>query len=280
MQKNTSSITLCSILFSLLSASPAGAATKPIGMIIVIKGEVQLTNSGNENEKAKVGLQIFEGDKITSAASSTAKIVTVDRNVLVIGENSEMLIERYSHDEANKKQVDIKLTQGSLRSALEQTYANQEEHFKVETPIAVAGVRGTDFLTEYHPATKESIVCTFKGQVAYQAQAQGKSVGAESLVHAGDFIKHNSGQPPQMTPAKPEWIAKHMAAHEIKGDEQKMNIKPEPRAHEPKGEPKSEHSTPGAKDQSPPPAKETGKEKAGAKPLPPAPPPPPPPPRK
>ena len=217
-----------------LFQAPAWASSDSgLGLLFVVKGDVQVINVHGKVEKAKVGLPIFESDKIITGPGSSTKLVAKDHNVLVLGENSSLVVEKYALQKDQAKQVTLKLDKGSLRSSLEQKYEGKDDRFQVVSPVAVAGVRGTDFLTEFHPDNNESIICTFKGEVSYQAQAKGKNIGSEASVIAGNFIKHIAGKPILVSPAKPEWVAKKLAAHEVTGDEQKTMIKAIPRENEP-----------------------------------------------
>lgn len=203
----------------------ADNSMKSIAMLMVVKGSVQVVAANGSAEPGKVGLQLFEGDQITVANESLAKIITHDRNVLVVAANSDLKIETYKNEEQKPKRVVIDLKQGALRSSLTQTYKEEGEYYRVLTPTALAGVRGTDFLTEYNPAKAESTVCTFTGKVAMQEQKAGVPSGQEQIVTKGNFARQKFGEAFQVQAAKPSWIQNKMQALEVKRGEG-LNVKP------------------------------------------------------
>ena len=71
-------------------------------------------------------------------------------------------------------------------------YDNRSSKFEIRTATAVAGVRGTDFITSYDPVTKTTEVITFRGEVAFTSLA-----GSESDVATGDTVVVTKGEKSQ-----------------------------------------------------------------------------------
>lgn len=155
-------ISLISLIFVQipLYANPAS------GVFMVVKGDVKLISKG-KSIPAKVGQKVFEGDSITTGPDSRAKVVMSDKNVLNISPDTKVEITIYKNDpSSNTKKVDLKVDQGKVRAAVEQKYDDEKNTFRIKTPTAVAGVRGTDFSVSFNPSTRRSQVVTFKGLVA------------------------------------------------------------------------------------------------------------------
>jgi len=132
---------------------------------MIVKGNVTVLNGGHTSP-AKVGDRVNEGDKITAAKDSLAKLVMVDKNVLNLTAESEVVIENYKSGAAGSvASVTLNVLYGKLRSTLNRKYDGQKEKFNIKTQVAVAGVRGTDFLTTYSATQKEARIVTFEGQV-------------------------------------------------------------------------------------------------------------------
>lgn len=191
-------------------------ANSHFAVFMVVRGDVKVISKKGVEEKAKSGLLAYEGDKIIVGADSSTKLVTLDRNVLVIGEKSELVVEKYDHKNPKNKVVMLKMLEGSIRNALQQKYDQKNESFRVTTPTAVAGVRGTDFLVEYRAAADENVICTFSGSVAYLP----KESKAEYLVDAGKFIRHKTGTDVKVGEPKPAWLEKTLKSHEVTGSEE------------------------------------------------------------
>lgn len=137
-----------------------------IGTFMVVKGSIKI-ESGGASSDAKVSSKVRVGDTIISGVDSRAKIVMTDRNILNISPNTKMKIEKYSNT-PNDKNVNLNLIEGKVRSKVEEKYDNKNSKFEVRTATAVAGVRGTDFVTSYSSSTKVTEVITLKGKVSFQ----------------------------------------------------------------------------------------------------------------
>lgn len=132
---------------------------------MVVKGDVKVEHAGQTNP-AKIGTKIHEGDVITTGTDSRAKIVMNDRNVIHVSPDSKMKIEKYTVDVGSgARNVEIKLEDGKVRNNVEQKYDNNASKFLIKTPTAVAGVRGTQFITSYNKLTQITEVVTLKGEV-------------------------------------------------------------------------------------------------------------------
>jgi len=172
------------IVFTFLT-SPAFAAD---GVFMIVKGDVKVI-SKSKMSSAKVGMKVTEGDTVTTGPESRAKIVMSDKNVLNISPNSKVLIEIYKNNSATgEKKVELKVDHGKVRATVEQKYDDEENTFKIKTPTAVAGVRGTDFSVSFDPISKLSKVITFKGAVAVASSTLSGNNGslAPILIRAGE----------------------------------------------------------------------------------------------
>lgn len=157
---------LVSILFFIASIgiSELVCAAPAYGIFMVVKGKVKVIDSTNKESLAKVGTKIFVGDTAVSETDSRAKIVMQDRNVIHISPNTKLKIETYTV-EANSKNVKLSLLEGKVRNNVEQKYDNDKNKFQIQTPTAVAGVRGTQFITSYSVIEKKTEVITLRGTV-------------------------------------------------------------------------------------------------------------------
>jgi hypothetical protein len=191
------------ILFFFAFVNSAFAAN---GMFMVVKGDVKLSAGGNKAPTvAKVGTQVNQGDQIITGADSRAKIVMSDRNIINVSPNTKLVIEQYVSDEKSKN-VKLSLLEGKIRTNVEQKYDNDKNKFEIRTPTAVAGVRGTQFITSYSEASKKTEVITLQGQVEFRNVVAGNSNAKEEtvVVQKGEQSSVGSGgaapEPPKKVP--------------------------------------------------------------------------------
>lgn len=175
------------------------------GTMMVVKGEVTVISAKDKKEsKAKVGTKVFEGDGIVTGADSRAKIVMADKNTINVTPDSKLIFERYENDPTSgKKNVILNVMYGKMRADVKQKYNDDDSKFRVKTPSAVAGVRGTDFLTSYNSQTKASQVVTFEGAVDVGAPGPGGQLLNPVRVNPGEFTQAMAGQPPAPPAALP-----------------------------------------------------------------------------
>lgn len=167
------------------------------GVLMVVKGDVQVERAGTA-QKAKVGMKVQEGDTLIAGADSRAKVVMVDKNVLNISPDSKIKIEKYVFNEAkDEKKVSLDVLYGKVRSSVKQKYDGEKNTFNVKTPSAVAGVRGTDFVTQFSPVTNSTKIVTFEGQVMAGSgfDPSGK-ISNPVAVNPGQFTVASGGAPP------------------------------------------------------------------------------------
>lgn len=145
------------------------------GLFMVVKGDVKVIQQ-NQTITAKVGTKVMPGDTVTTGAESRAKIVMVDRNVINVSPDTKLKIEEYTSD-ATSKNVKLSLLNGKIRNNVEQKYDNLKNKFEVKTPTAVAGVRGTQFITSYNDSTKATEIITLRGQVEFKTLNPNVSAG-------------------------------------------------------------------------------------------------------
>lgn len=186
--------------------SQVAHASQVHGVLTVVKGTVTVKSGKNGTEKpAKAGMKVFPKDTIVTGDDSRAKIVMVDKNEINISPASQIVLENYEFDPAKgKKDVLIDVIYGKVRNKVEQKYDGETSKFQVKTPSAVAGVRGTDFLTSYNKTTDSSKVVTFKGEVAYGLPGPNGTILNPVAVTAGNFSANSGNTPPGQPTAVPK----------------------------------------------------------------------------
>lgn len=189
------------IIMSLIFFSQVTFAAEQ-GVFMVVKGKVKV-DTGKSITEVKVGAKVQVGDVVITDKDSRAKIVMSDRNIINVSPETKFKIEKYSNTKDDKN-VKINLIEGKIRNNVEQSYDNKNSKFEVKTATAVAGVRGTQFITSYDKKTKATEVITLKGQVYFQ-KIGGASEGPQSdpvIVNKGEKSEVNETAAAPAPPAK------------------------------------------------------------------------------
>jgi len=217
-------------------------AENQYGLFMVVKGDVKVISGNKAPFPVKVGSKVAVNDVVTTGVDARAKIVMSDRNVINVSPETRLQITKYANDaKAGTKDVEIKLDQGKVRNNVEQSYDGEKSKFILKTPTAVAGVRGTQFVTSFDSKTQKTQIVTMKGQVTFSSVMNGKVVGAPVVVNKGESTTSSAGAPPEAPKAVPKNELKEIdkdstAANKTKNETVAEGGKPEGRGREPASE--------------------------------------------
>lgn len=189
---------LCSLLLlTIVTFASQSFAQSVHGVFRVVKGDVAVVTKSGTTTKAKIGQKVFPSDKITAGKDSRAKIVMIDKNEINVSPDTQIVIENYQFKpEENKKSVLINVLYGKVRAKVEQKYDTDGNKFQIKTPTAVAGVRGTDFITGYDRGSKQSQVVTFHGKVEFGLPGANGAILNPVMVNPGQQTSMTGSTPP------------------------------------------------------------------------------------
>jgi hypothetical protein len=170
ISKRRSVYTLCAILILLFSGSalaaddpssesllPAGLVMedefKPglgssVGKVEVVQGEVVIIHAGElSGYGAQKGIPLYTGDTIITLETGRTKFKLNDGSILTLAPETKLVINRSVYDPAKKTRSSyIDLSVGKARFWVTKFSNFKRSVFKVKTPTAVCGVRGSDFI--------------------------------------------------------------------------------------------------------------------------------------
>lgn len=131
-------IAVCLIVFACVPVFCENA------VLTYLKGKVEVSHDGKEWVPLKVGDKLAENDVISTGFQSEAK-VKYNGSVLLMGALTRVTLHQLSSSSA-KDNVDVFLNTGAVRSKVTHS-ADKKVSYTVRSPVAVACVRGTDFIT-------------------------------------------------------------------------------------------------------------------------------------
>lgn len=150
--------TLWLILFGIFSSSSLNAQeirsgdnesfASPVGEVSLVIGKAFIESESQRAVRVKNGDFVREGDSIRTESSGHVHIRFVDDAVLSVRPLSELEIIAYRFDQANPENslVKLNLVQGTARTVSGDAAKTARDRFRLNTPIAAIGVRGTDFV--------------------------------------------------------------------------------------------------------------------------------------
>lgn len=139
---------LLALLLAVGAAGPALATQPPVGRVSLIIGEAHVTRADGQRELLRRGADIQVGDRIQTAANGHVHVRFIDNGVVSVRPESVLEVQAYRYDAQSPalNEVRLKLDQGATRSISGSATEYDKSRFRLNTPIAAIGVRGTDFL--------------------------------------------------------------------------------------------------------------------------------------
>jgi len=151
-----------------LRAEPVGKATMVIGSPSVMVDEKQTALTK--------GTVLQSGSRVITGDGSHAHLRFNDGTLVSVRPNSELAIIAFEQDGSEVVSFRLELKSGSSRTVSGDGLKQSRENFRLNTPIAAIGIRGTDFTTR--ALDDETQVEVHSGEVVMAPFAEGCSVEA------------------------------------------------------------------------------------------------------
>lgn len=127
-----------------MAVSTAAVAEDSSGMVIASRGTVIALANG-ESRELKQGGFVYVNDEILTSARSFAVLQFTDGAKVTVRPNSNLIIEAYLYAGNDRDVATLNLVSGGLRIITGAMAKTNPENYKVRTPVALMGVRGTEF---------------------------------------------------------------------------------------------------------------------------------------
>lgn len=192
-------LTLTVLLLPLLFPTLANAAA---GHFLFVYGKVSVVTPHGVAQQATKGMQIEEGETITSGLHGAAQLRMEDGAFLAIRPNTVLRIDAYAFMEKGRKEKStLSLLQGTFRAITGKIGKRHPQRDLVKTPVATIGIRGTDHEPAFIPHGLPGAGAydkVNKGRTFIKTSAGTLNLGPNQIGHA--FAKN---KPPVSLPTMP-----------------------------------------------------------------------------
>lgn len=177
---------------------------KPIGKISEISGSVIYRERVNvPYQNAKKGMPVEKGYWIKTGADGWAILLLTDNTKLTLANNTELEITEFVVSKEKKDGV-FNVAQGKLRASVTKL-AGESVNYRVKSPTAVAGIKGTEFMM-----MTQGLANVFFGNEGV-VEISGDAIGSKSL-SADTMVQNTRGYTPtdpvKVEPDTPLYTAK------------------------------------------------------------------------
>jgi hypothetical protein len=134
---------LCAALAALLLGAAEGAPT--VGIVKIVEGTAEVQR-GDQTLPASAGLALLEGDVLRTGADGRLGVVLRDDTRVSLGPDTEIRIDRFLFAPAQGQlALVLKMARGVAAYVSGKIAKLSPEAVRLETPVAIVGVRGTEF---------------------------------------------------------------------------------------------------------------------------------------
>lgn len=133
--------TIILLIFGVLILSETGFAS--IGEIVAKRGDAWADNSSQKRD-LKIKSKIFKNDRIETGKRGRLQIMFLDETIASLGPESIMIVKDYTWNEQSGK-FETEAKQGLFHIMGGKMVGKTPENFKVKTPVASIGIRGSMF---------------------------------------------------------------------------------------------------------------------------------------
>ena len=135
------------------------AGPQPVARVGMAVGDAQRIGATGQVTPLSLGTELSEQDRIITGKDAMVILIFSDQARVALRPDSELLIRRYKVDSKGADtQLQLDLVRGTVRQISGHAAQKQPERYRLNTPIAAIGVRGTDFLAKAGEGLVEAYV--------------------------------------------------------------------------------------------------------------------------
>ena len=136
------------LLSSFVSLAVASAAPAVVGDATLVIGVAHVISGDGSGRLVERGTTVREGDRVETEAGGHVHLRFVDGARVAVRPLSRLLIENYSHSDTQPalNSIRFRLDEGVVRSITGSWGEAARDRFRLNTPVAAIGVKGTDFV--------------------------------------------------------------------------------------------------------------------------------------
>lgn len=139
--------------------SESDASSDVVGEVTTVIGVADVQRRSGVGESVRRGSTIRSGDRVETGSGAHVHIRFIDGGMVSVRPLSRLRIEEYSNHLANARgAIKFQLERGVVRSVTGEWGEAARDRFRLNTPVAAIGIKGTDFIVRADTATTQAAV--------------------------------------------------------------------------------------------------------------------------
>ena len=138
----------CMVLLASAHGAHATGSPAIVGEAAMVIGVAHVTSASGATSQISRGGAIHEGDRLETESGGHVHVRFVDGGRLSVRPLSRLQVENYSHstEQSALTAIKFRLDEGVVRSITGTWGEAARDRFRMNTPVAAIGVKGTDFV--------------------------------------------------------------------------------------------------------------------------------------
>lgn len=151
---------LASLLLSGVVLANTGLQAPVVGEVSLVIGKAWISGPAGDDVRVTIGTPVHASDMIETDTGGHVHIRFVDAALVSVRPSSTLEIVRYDYNAQNPQNsaVKLNLVEGVARAVSGEAAKHARQNFRMNTPIAAIGVRGTDFAVSTSAQSLRAIV--------------------------------------------------------------------------------------------------------------------------
>ena len=207
------------------AAASVEIASTEVGSVSLVLGKAWLLRPGAERERISVGTTIHVSDTIETNSNGHVHIHFVDEALVSVRPASTLEIVRYDYrpEAPAESVVKFNLVEGVARAISGKAAEAARQNFRLNTPIAAIGVRGTDFRVSASDSTVRArvthgaiVVAPFSNLCSADALGPCSQNALELAGGVSQLVQISSNMlQPELVPVAPSELEQTMLAQTL-----------------------------------------------------------------
>jgi hypothetical protein len=195
------------VLSIVLLLTAAASASEPAGRVLFTTGEVTAEDGERPPRPITRHDVVFPGETLRTAAAAHVLLRMLDDALLALGPDSRLVLDRYASN-GDAGSVVLRFLRGTLRTVTGAISKGGEDTYRMATPVATIGVRGTRYAIELCEAecVNASRPAGLYGHVGAGAIAVSNDAGSLALARNDYFHVAASDVAPRRLEKLPDGI--------------------------------------------------------------------------
>lgn len=160
-----------------------------VGQVVMFHGKVHIERE-QQQIPASQAMPLLLQDRVVTQQASRVQLQFEDQTVITLGADTQFEVQSFVNEESDQAQAKFNVAKGTFKTITGRIGKAAPKNFKLETPTATIGIRGTIFTGR---VTKgKEWIATLRGQILVTEKQTGQAV----TVNAGQITEVSPGQAP------------------------------------------------------------------------------------